>query len=168
MSKPHLLAVPLPAQGHVLPLMEFSFCLAKQGLMRVAFVNTEFIHGRLVKDFMDRDSIGEDRFRLVSIPDGLTDAERRISGKLSEAIWGSMREKLEELIETIRSSGDDVTCVVADHGMGRALEVAAGMGIRQATFCPFPAMFLSLSLSITKMITDGIIDIDDETLFLTP
>ena len=86
MSKPHLLAVPLPAQGHVLPLMEFSFCLAKQGLMRVTFVNTEFIHGRLVNDFMDRDSIGEDQFRLVLIPDGLTDAERRILGKLSEAI----------------------------------------------------------------------------------
>ena len=169
---PHLLAVPLPAQGHVLPLMELCLCLAKQGV-RVTFVNTEFIHEKLMKTLMETDAVvaagmGVDRFRLVSFPDGLTAAGRMDSGKLTGAVWGSMREKLEELIGTMRSSGDEVTCVVADRGMGSALEVAAGMGIRRAAFCPFSAMFISLSCSIPKMINDGIIDNDGETLLLTP
>ncbi|KAJ9707345.1 hypothetical protein PVL29_002372 [Vitis rotundifolia] len=156
MGKPHILVVPLPAQGHVLPLMELSLCLAKQGL-RVTFVNTEFIHERLVNALMERDNLG-DQFRLVSIPDGLTDADRIIPGKLSEAIWGIMGEKLEELIGMIKRAGDDVSCVLADRGVGSALEVAAKMGIRRAAFCSIAAIFTPLVFSIPKLINDGIID----------
>ncbi|CDP08524.1 unnamed protein product [Coffea canephora] len=45
---PHVLAIPYPAQGHVLPLMELALCLVRQGI-RVTLVNTEFNHKRVTK-----------------------------------------------------------------------------------------------------------------------
>jgi hypothetical protein len=34
------MVVPYPVQGHVIPLMELSICLAKQGI-KITFVNTK-------------------------------------------------------------------------------------------------------------------------------
>ena len=63
----------------------------------------------------------------MSIPDGLgPEDDRNEIGKLCEAILLTMPEKLEELIININNSnGDDdkISCIVADAGMGWALEV---------------------------------------------
>ncbi|KAK2634211.1 hypothetical protein Ddye_029003 [Dipteronia dyeriana] len=40
MGNPHVLVVPYPAQGHVIPLMKLSQSLA-QHCIRITFVNTE-------------------------------------------------------------------------------------------------------------------------------
>ncbi|MCO5560668.1 hypothetical protein L7F22_014285 [Adiantum nelumboides] len=42
----HALAVPLPAQGHINPMMRFCRSLAKQGVI-VTFVNVDVVHNRL-------------------------------------------------------------------------------------------------------------------------
>lgn len=150
-----------PAQGHVLPLMEFSQRLIKQGFI-VTFVNTEYNHKRVVNALAENNYLG-DQIHLVSIPDGLDPWEDRTDlGKLSEAIFRVTPEKLEELIEDINSSEDDhITCVVADYSMGWALEVAEKMKIPRAAFWPASDATMASIFDIPRLIDTGLINSTD-------
>ncbi|KAK8565997.1 hypothetical protein V6N13_021068 [Hibiscus sabdariffa] len=75
MGKPHVLVVPYPAVGHVIPLMELSRHLSKQGI-KISFVNTEFNHKRVIHAF-GKNVDDRGLFHLVSVPDGLEDGEDR-------------------------------------------------------------------------------------------
>ena len=162
MARPHVLVVPYPVQGHVIPLMELSLCLVKQGI-KVTFVNTEHNHERIMSAFPNGNDLPS-QISLVWIPDGLgSSEERKKPGKSSEAVLKVMPEKVEELIECINGSeSEKVTCVLADQSIGWALDIAEKKGIRRAAFCPAAAAQLILGLSIPKMIDSGIIDKDGE------
>ncbi|XP_031249154.1 UDP-glycosyltransferase 83A1-like [Pistacia vera] len=157
MSSPHILAIPFPAQGHVIPLLELSLCLVKHGF-RVTFVNTDHTHNRVI-NALPENSIG-DGIRLVSIPDGMEPGEDRNDlGKLCAAMPKVMPGKLEELIEEIyRVEEDKLVCVIADGNIGFALEVAEKMKIKKAAFWPAAVATLAFFYNIPKMIDDGIID----------
>ncbi|XP_034209506.1 UDP-glycosyltransferase 83A1-like [Prunus dulcis] len=163
MSNTHIIAVPFPAQGHVIPLMELSQCLVNHGFT-VTFVNTEYNHKRVVNALADESQF-TDRIHLVSLPDGLEPWEDRNElGQLCEAIQRIMPGKLEELIEKINEGkGDKVTCVIADESSGWALEVAEKQNIRRVAFWPAAAALLALQFSIPKLIHEGIIN-DDGTV----
>ncbi|BFG26558.1 hypothetical protein CerSpe_128320 [Prunus speciosa] len=163
MSNPHIVAVPFPAQGHVIPLMELSQCLVNHGFT-VTFVNTDYNHKRVVNALADESQF-TDRIHLVSLPDGLEPWEDRNElGQLCEAIQRVMPGKLEELIEKInKGKGDKVTCVIADESSGWALEVAEKLNIRRVAFWPAAAALLALQFSFPKLIHEGIIN-DDGTV----
>ena len=164
-KKPHVLALPYPAQGHVIPLMELSQWLVKLGF-KVTFVNSDFNHKRVVNALSAKDDIGG-QIRLVSIPDGLEAWEDRNDlGKLTKAILRVMPGKLEELIEEINGSDDEITCVIADGNLGWAMGVAEKMGIKRAAFWPAAAALLSLIFSVRKLVDDGILTNEGETLCL--
>ncbi|KAF8017352.1 hypothetical protein BT93_H2520 [Corymbia citriodora subsp. variegata] len=157
MSIPHVLAIPFPAQGHVIPLMEVSKRLVERGI-QVTFVNTDFIHKRVVDVLMDEDLLG-DKIRLVSIPDGLEPGEDRNDlGLLAEAMFRVMPGKLAELIRETEEKGEKITCILADGSTGWALEVAQKMNIPKAAFWPASVALFASGLSIPKMISDGIIN----------
>lgn len=153
--------MPYPAQGHVLPMMEFSQRLIKHGFI-VTFVNTEYNHKRVVNALAEKNYLG-DQIHLVSIPDGLDPWEDRTDlGKLSEAIFRVMPGKLEELIEDINSSEDDhITCVITDYNMGWALEVAEKMKIPRAAFWPASGATLASVFDIPRLIDSGVINSSD-------
>ncbi|XP_004306079.1 PREDICTED: UDP-glycosyltransferase 83A1-like [Fragaria vesca subsp. vesca] len=160
MSKPHIIAIPLPAQGHVMPLMEFSQCLAHHGF-RVTFVNTETIHKKIVNAMANENHIRHDHVHLVSIPDGLeTEEDRNGPGVLSEAIQAVLHQNLEEIIEKINKEEDEkITCLIADESCGWALEVAQKMKIvKVAAFWPAAAATLVLNFCIPNLVHEGIID----------
>ncbi|KAM1358179.1 hypothetical protein ACFX13_046049 [Malus domestica] len=166
MSSPHILAIPVPAQGHVIPMMALSQCLVNHGF-KVTFVNTDFNHNRVANALPDGQShMTKDRIDLVSIPDGLEPGEdRRDLGLLTEAMRRVMPGKLEELIEKINGGDDEkITCVIADQGIGWALEVAAKMKIKAVAFWTASAAVLALKLNIPKLIDEGIIDNDGTVL----
>ncbi|KAH0998067.1 hypothetical protein GBA52_021931 [Prunus armeniaca] len=161
MSKQHILAIPYPLQGHVIPLMELSQCLANHGF-KVTFVNTEHNHKRVMNALADESHINRDHIHLVSIPDGLEPLEdMHEPGRLSEAMQRVMPGKLEELIEKInQGEGQKITCVIADQTSGWILEVAEKMKIRRVAFYPAAAAVLALKLSVPKLIHEGIINND--------
>ncbi|KAL7256589.1 hypothetical protein ACSBR1_010513 [Camellia fascicularis] len=158
MGKPHVLAIPYPAQGHVLPMLELMQCLAKHGF-KVTFVNTEFTQERVINALAGKDCI-ENHIHLISIPDGLKPWEDRNElGKLTEAIVQVMPGKLEELIEKINGSDNDkITCIIADQLLGWALDVAEKMQIKRVAFWPAAAALLALKFSIPALLDDGIIN----------
>ncbi|KAH7846347.1 hypothetical protein Vadar_012776 [Vaccinium darrowii] len=158
MGTPHVLAIPYPAQGHVIPLLELAQRVAQHGF-KVTFVNSEFNHRRVMNALLDEDNVGN-HVNLVSIPDGLEPWEDRNDlRKLTESTLKIMPGKLEELIEKINGSDNNkITCVIADGCQGWALEVAEKMRIRRAAFWPAAAASWALGFSIPELIADGIID----------
>ncbi|GJY75277.1 hypothetical protein Tco_0480393 [Tanacetum coccineum] len=158
MATPHVLVVPYPAQGHVIPTMELAQRLVKRGI-KVTFINTEVNHKLVTSNWLDKDGFG-DLMQMVSIPDGLQPWEDRSDiRKLTLSIFQIMPGKLEELITTInKKDGDKVTCVIADACMGWAIRVAKDMEIRRAAFWPASVTTLASMLSFQKLIDDGIIN----------
>ncbi|KAL4361921.1 hypothetical protein GQ457_04G033170 [Hibiscus cannabinus] len=159
MGKPHVLVVPYPAQGHVIPFMELSRYLAKQGI-KISFLNTEFNHKRVIHAFgKNVDDSG--LFRLVSVPDGLEDGEDRNQvGKLIESLCRVMPRQLKDLIHKLNASDDDdkISCVLADVTLGLALDVGAELGIPTAALWPASMLQLVFILRIQKHIDEGLID----------
>ncbi|KAL9447913.1 hypothetical protein AB3S75_015401 [Citrus x aurantiifolia] len=158
MSSPHVLVMPARAQGHVIPLLEFSQRLAKHGF-RVTFVNTEYDHRRVVESLQGKNYLGE-QIHLVSIPDGMEPWEDGNDfGKLIEKCLQVMPGRLEKLIEEINSREDEkIDCFIADGNMGWSMEVAKKMNVRGAVFWPSSAASVAFVFRIPKLIDDGIID----------
>ena len=164
MGNPHVLVVPYPAQGHIIPLLELSNRLAQHGF-DVTFVNTQHIDEK-VKNAM---SLMDSKIRVVLIEDGLSLEDRKRAGKLSESVLRVMPRKVEELIEKINglsfNEGDEISCVVCDQSLGWALDIAERKGIKKAAFCPAAAALLVQGFSIPRLIDEGIIDKDGKIPF---
>ncbi|XP_022736355.1 UDP-glycosyltransferase 83A1-like isoform X2 [Durio zibethinus] len=156
--KPHVLVVPLAAQGHVAPFMKLSFQIAGHGV-KVTFVNSESVHERIMAS-VSADMKEQSLISLVSIPDAL---ESRVgSVNFTKMAQRGMPGALKELIEEINQSdsSEQITCVLADTVAVWALEVAKEMGIeRIAVHVAGPAV-LALSLHIPQLIEAGIVDND--------
>ncbi|GJY47428.1 UDP-glycosyltransferase 83A1 [Tanacetum coccineum] len=157
MARPHVLVIPYPAQGHVIPAMEFAQRLVKEGV-KVTFINTEVSNRLVTSNCLDKDVFGG-LLQMVSIPDGLEPWEDRSDiRKLTLSIFKNMSGKLGKLIETINTEdGNKITCVIADGCMGWAVRVAKNMGIRSAAFWPASVTTLASILCFQKLIDDGII-----------
>ncbi|PPR91622.1 hypothetical protein GOBAR_AA29060 [Gossypium barbadense] len=158
MGKPYVLVIPYPTQGHVIPLVELSQNLAKQGI-KISFVNTVFNHKRVLDAFGEKvDENG--LLHLLSVPDGLEDGkDRNQLGKLTERLCQVMPTQLKELIHKVNGSDDDkISCVLADINIGLALDVAAELGIPTVGLWPGAVFQLAMLLSIPKFIDDGLID----------
>lgn len=167
MGRPHILAIPYPAQGHVIPLMEIAQCLAKNGI-KVTFVNSEFNHGRIMKALSQPRNINE-LINLASIPDGLEPWEDRHDvGKVISAMSKIMPQKLEALIQKINETDSDkVTCVITDYGLTWVFELADKLKIKKTAFMPSPVAVLALTKCASKLFDEGVVDIDGE-LFNMP
>ncbi|TKY50180.1 UDP-glycosyltransferase 83A1 [Spatholobus suberectus] len=78
-----------------------------------------------------------------------------------------MPAMLEKLIEDIHlNSGDRISFILADLGMGWALDVGNKLGIKGALLCPASAALFALLYNIPKLIDDGIIDSDGGKLLI--
>ncbi|XP_062212464.1 UDP-glycosyltransferase 83A1-like [Phragmites australis] len=160
MAAPHVLVLPFPAQGHIIPLMELSHCLVEHGV-KVTFVNTEFNHGLILGALATRESnlggIG-----LVSIPDGLGDGEdRKNLSRLTNSFSKVMPGELEKLIGRINDDArgrERISWLIADVNMAWAFPVAKKFGVRAAGFCPSSAASFATRLRIPELIRDGVLD----------
>ncbi|CAN6477292.1 unnamed protein product [Victoria cruziana] len=160
MGRPHVLLLPFPAQGHVKPLMEFAHRLAEEGFM-VTFVNTDFIHGRIVESLPENFSTEYNgRIRSVSIPDGVDCLEDRWNFEsVSNGFLHTMPRFLEALILKINEEEKEkITFVIADGMIGTLLGVAEKLDIKRAVFWPASAWFLAIFRKIPSLLASGIID----------
>ncbi|KAE8817125.1 Glycosyltransferase [Hordeum vulgare] len=173
MAKGHVLVLPMPCQGHVVPLMELSHRLVDHGF-EVTFINTDVDHALVLAALPE----GVEALRgihLASIPDGLADDEdRKDLNKLVDAYPRHMPAYLEALIGDMEAAGRRrVKWLIADFNMGWSLEVAKKLGIRCASFWPASAACLAIMLNIPKLIQDGVLNDKgwpdrEETLQLAP
>ncbi|KOM29947.1 hypothetical protein LR48_Vigan843s000900 [Vigna angularis] len=158
MGIPHFLCLPLPIQGHVNPLMQFSLLLAKHGC-KVTFVHTEFSNKRA--NTAGGDNKEEALVKMVTLPDGLDPQDDRSDvAKLLVSMKSTMPALLPKLIQDIDASDveNKITCIIVTINMGWALEVGNEMGIKGALLCPASATSLASAACIPNLIEDGIID----------
>lgn len=158
MGSPHALLLPYPLQGHVLPLMELAHCLVDRGF-KITLANTEFNHKRVMAALSNKGG-DMDGIHLVTVPDGLEPGEDRNDiGRVTQGLLDAMPGCLEEMIRNAGKRGEDrFTCFIVDWTMAWTLEVAHRMGLRCAVFWPSSPGMLLATLSIPKLIEDGIID----------
>ncbi|XP_051120093.1 UDP-glycosyltransferase 83A1-like [Andrographis paniculata] len=162
-EKRHVIVIPYPAQGHVIPMMELSQLLVSNGI-KVTFVNSEHNHHRVLQSLPQSDGLHH-QVDMVSIADGLEPGEDRIQlGKVTEITWRVMPVELEALINRLnlnQGDNDKINCLVADWSVGWAFQVAEKLRLRSAAFWPATAAAVAVSSTIPKLITDGVIDSDD-------
>ncbi|KAK1570894.1 hypothetical protein Q3G72_008696 [Acer saccharum] len=157
--QPHVLVIPYPAQGHVMPLMKLSMKLAEHGV-KVTFVITEFIEAKIMASMPEK-AWWSQIIRFVSIPDGLEgEDDRKDAAKTRETMLRVMPGHLKNLIDKVNQSNDceQIKCVLADTSVGWVLEVAKKMGIPGTAVTPAGPGGVALSLHIPKLIEAGIID----------
>ncbi|EOY22031.1 UDP-Glycosyltransferase superfamily protein, putative [Theobroma cacao] len=159
--KPHVLAIPFPAQGHVAPFMKLALQIAANGV-KITFVNSESVHERIMAS-VSADIEEQSLISLVSIPDALESrGAQRNAVNFTKRAQKGMPGSLKNLIEKINQSNinEQITCVLADTTAVWALEVAKEMGIgRIAVQVAGPAV-LALSLQIPQLLGAGILDND--------
>ncbi|KAK3149292.1 hypothetical protein QOZ80_3AG0215440 [Eleusine coracana subsp. coracana] len=148
----HVMVLPFPAQGHVIPLMELSHRLVRHGLT-IHFINTDFNHNRILKSMEDKGAIPEG-IHMLSIPDGLDPADDHTDiGKLVGGLPAAMFGPLEEIIRIKK-----IKWVIADVSMSWALELTNTTGVPIALFSTYSASVLALRMKLPKLIENGVID----------
>ncbi|KAG9440589.1 hypothetical protein H6P81_020754 [Aristolochia fimbriata] len=167
MGKPHAVVVPLPAQGHVLPLMELSHRLVERGF-RVTLLCTEFDHKRMMaalrKDSQSQQGI--EGICFVTVPDGLVSDDDRGGSKLTEFIIGDFKRLIEDRLRKIHDCGEDkISCVIADLCAFAAVSVAKEMGVPGVGFSASSFGSIAQVAHIPKLLESGIIDSNGELRF---
>ncbi|KAF7020711.1 hypothetical protein CFC21_033774 [Triticum aestivum] len=165
---PHVLALPFPAQGHVIPLMELSHSLVEHGI-KVTFVNTQHNHHLILASLHVSKPDSQDGITslggvdMVCIPDGLADGEdRKDLARLAESFSEVMPGELEKLIARLSESAGACNCkltwIIADASMAWVFPVAKRLGLRVAAFNPLSVAMFATRIRIPELIRDGVVD----------
>ncbi|CAI0414168.1 unnamed protein product [Linum tenue] len=130
---PHCLVVPLPATGHINPMLQFSKRLISKRI-RVTLVLTRFVSKSITATTAREE---EFNVRLDSISDGFDDGGME-AAESTRVYLDTFREvgsgALSRLIEKQSDAGEPVHCVVYDHCIPWCLDVAKKFGLVGAAF----------------------------------
>lgn len=149
--QPHVMVLPFPAQGHVIPLMELSHRLVDYGF-KIDFVNTEFNHDCILKSMQNR--VIPEGIDMLSVPDGMDPADDHTDiGKLVGGLPAAMFSPIEEIIKIKK-----IKWVIADVSMSWALKLTNTVGVRIALFSTYSASVFALRMKLPKLIEDGVVD----------
>ncbi|XP_050102391.1 7-deoxyloganetin glucosyltransferase-like [Malus sylvestris] len=140
MTKPHAVCIPLPAQGHINPMLKLAKLLHFKGFC-ITFVHTEFNARRLLSSLDDLQSSNDFRFETIS--DGLLPTNERGILDLPELVTKIQvdgQRSFRDLVTKLNhaSSSDHhvpaVSCIISDGVMGFTLQVAQEFGIPEMLF----------------------------------
>ncbi|CAN0841564.1 UDP-glycosyltransferase 74F2, partial [Linum grandiflorum] len=133
MKKPHCLVIPLPATGHINPMLQFSKRLIPKGI-KVTLVLTRFISNSITTS---ASTATASNINVATISDGF-DHGGMDGAKTPEQFLASFREvgseTLAEVIQKFSDAGDPVHYVVYDHCIRWCLDVAKRFRLGAATF----------------------------------
>ncbi|CAN8291911.1 unnamed protein product [Cochlearia groenlandica] len=137
-TKPHVVCVPYPAQGHINPMMKVAKLLHIRGF-HVTFVNTVYNHNRLLRSRGPNSLDGLPTFRFESIPDGLPESEVDVTQDITalcESTVKSCLDPFKDLLRRINDGGDvpPVSCIVSDGVMSFTLDAAEELGVPEVLF----------------------------------
>ncbi|CAN6231269.1 unnamed protein product, partial [Urochloa humidicola] len=160
MAKAHILVLPMPAQGHVTPLMQLSHRLVEHGF-EVTFVNIEALHELVVGALQAAGGTSAlPGIHLAAISGGVEDDDEcKDVSKLVDAYPWNMPRNLERLVAKMEAVGrPKVKWLISDVCAWWSFDVAKSFGIRVASFLPASAAGLAISLKIPKLTEDGLIN----------
>ncbi|CAM8953664.1 unnamed protein product [Rhodiola kirilowii] len=134
-SKPHILTLPYPSQGHINPLLHLSKRLASKGA-KTTLATTVFI----AKSFTVCPATTS-QVQFDTISDGFDDGgfshAESIESYISH-LQAAGSKSLAELIQRHKRSGHPIDCIVYDAFLPWAIDVAKAFGLRCAAFFTQP------------------------------
>ncbi|MCL7050012.1 hypothetical protein MKW94_021565 [Papaver nudicaule] len=144
--KPHAVFIPVPAQGHVTPMMTLAKLFHSKGF-HITFVNTEFNHQRLINS-RGPDSV-RDLFHALRY--NMLLPFRDLIKKLNNNSKSSLSSPCSEDVLP------PVTCIVSDGMMSFALKVGRELGIPVALFWTASACGLICYLHFSQLVERGLV-----------
>ncbi|KAL0335102.1 UNVERIFIED_CONTAM: 7-deoxyloganetin glucosyltransferase [Sesamum radiatum] len=164
--KPHAVCIPLPAQGHINPMLSLAKLLHSRGFY-ITFVHTEFNYHKLL-DSASLESSSVEDFQFETVSDGLPpDNLRGILDlpALACSVPVHTLDSFRQLIKKLNSSPDlpPVSCIVSDGVMGFTLKVAREFGIPEILFFTLSACGLLGYFQFEKLIEKGYFPLKDES-----
>ena len=139
-SKPHVVCIPYPLQGHINPMLKLAKLLHHKGFY-VTFVNTEYNHKRLLRSRGPNSLDGLPDFHFETIPDGLPPSDADVSQdipSLSVSISKNGILPLCNLISKLNNTSSwerpPVTSIISDGCMSFTLDAAEKFGIPNVLF----------------------------------
>ncbi|CAM6112545.1 unnamed protein product [Calypogeia fissa] len=134
-SPPHLLMVPFPAQGHMLPMLSLARQMASHGGVKITYVCSQTVIDRLLKS----ESAFSDSIQLVGVPDELPGF--------------SPPSELPELLQD-QHKLQGPTCMITDLVHWWGIDIAAKLSVPRYVFTVSPVL-LQLLLNCSFDDDDG-------------
>ncbi|KAL3818064.1 hypothetical protein ACJIZ3_003969 [Penstemon smallii] len=165
--KPHAVCLPIPAQGHINPMLKLAKLLHSKGFY-ITFVQIAF--DKLQNSGFSSKGINGS-FQFQTISDGLPpDNQRGVLDLPSLAYTMPVHglKSFRELIEKLNSPDHDsdsppVTCIISDGGMGFSLKVAQEFNIPGIIFYTLSACGMLGYLYYQKLIEMAYFPLKDES-----
>lgn len=134
-NRPHAVCIPLPAQGHINPMLKLAKLLHSKGFY-ITFVHTEFNYNRVVKSRGPDSVHGPNDFRFETVSDGLPSTNQRRIIDLPDLCVSMpihLLQSFRGLITKLNANSSNiippVSCIVSDGVMSFTMEVAEEFGI---------------------------------------
>lgn len=145
-SNAHVLAISLPLQGHINPLIQLCHRLISKGI-RVTFVTTASLSKSL-----QREANSTNLISVESVPDSTADEGEDLD--IYEAFFRSFRASitggLPEIIAKYSNSGEPLTAIVYDSCLPWVVEFAHEKGLKGAVLFTQPAAVCSVFYHVYK------------------
>jgi len=167
LHRPHVVVVPLPAQGHINALMHFSKTLAARGLL-VTFLIAERLHHRIFRrphqeisaTLQDQHGL-HIRFRVMP-DDMLPDGDATKIGEVFEALQTKVGPVMEQLLRKVNEEGPPITCIVSDSFFACTHQVAASLKVPRVVFWPYCAAASVAQANTQLLVSQGYIPVKAE------
>uniref|UniRef100_A0A6N2KHZ1 Glycosyltransferase n=1 Tax=Salix viminalis TaxID=40686 RepID=A0A6N2KHZ1_SALVM len=162
-KKPHVIFVPYPLQGHVIPAVHLAIKLASQGLT-VTFINTQAIHHQTSKaqpngepDIFARGRESGLDIRYTTVSDGLpVGFDRSLNhDQFMAALFHVFSAHVDEVVGQIVKSDDSVRCLIADTFFVWPSKIAKKFGLVYVSFWTEPALVFSLYYHMDLLMING-------------
>ncbi|XP_019171575.1 PREDICTED: 7-deoxyloganetin glucosyltransferase-like [Ipomoea nil] len=171
LKKPHVICIPLPAQGHINPIFKLAKLLHSSGFY-ITFVHTHFNYHRLLKsqDPATLAGCGVADFRFETISDGLPESCQRGILDLPDLVvslpthgLSSFRDLVKRLNAAACPEVPPVSCIISDGVMSFTLEVAQEFGIPEFLFFTPSACGMLGYFQFAELVERGYFPLKDES-----
>ncbi|RID41362.1 hypothetical protein BRARA_J01329 [Brassica rapa] len=157
-KKRRIVLVPVPAQGHVTPIMQLGKALHAKGFS-ITVIQTQYNRVSSSKDFSD--------FNFLTIPGSLTDSDLKNLGpvqflmKLNQACEASFKQCLGQILKE-QGENDEIACVIYDEYMSLSKAAAKEFQLPSVVFSTTSATAFLCRSVIAKVNADKfLIDMKD-------
>lgn len=149
--KPHVVMMPYPLLGHIMPLLHLSKLLAARGFA-ITFITSEFNVRKMLRAKQELNNLG---IKLVGIPDGLQETQERECMTEPEEFLASliyMHTCFDKLVGTmVEEEGLTIACIISDSSLLETQDVANKLRIPRVSFWPNSLTTFACSISLPKI-----------------